>query len=142
MKSVIDVGVEPVPAELIDELGPLLRDLADLRKKEERAKLLKEQLVAVLKLKPMEERTEHGKKWWISISGAQNRRHIKDMPRLFALLTKGVFLANCGFTLENLDKLVAEPVRSTMVIEEPVGPRKFQTFEKAAMLGRPVARAA
>lgn len=125
------VSEKRIIAALIDELGCLDRELATFRKKEERVRVIRAELVARLELSPEDSVSASGSRYVATIGEACIKRSVTDMPGLFSMLGKQTFLENCSFGIERIDYLLDAALRQKVLEEKRNGVRLWKTVQKA-----------
>jgi hypothetical protein len=125
------VSEKRIIAALIDELGSLDRELATFRKKEERVKVIRAELVARLELSPEDSVSADGSRYVATIGESCIKRSVADMPGLFSMLGKQTFLENCSFGIERIDYLLDASLRQKVLEEKRTGVRLWKTTQKA-----------
>ena len=124
---------EPKPntvGELVDRLGPLYEKVQKFKlgPLAEYEKLCKE-LEAAITARPDEQVELPGDKWVAEFSVMSMVREISDMPKVFKLMGREKFLAECKIPLAVIDSELTEAERAEVLTEDRKGSRK-KTFRK------------
>ena len=128
-------GKAPKPStvgELVDRLGPLYDKIQVFKAgpMAEYEKLCKE-LEAAVNARPDEQVEIPGEKYVAEFSICELRRTIDHMDKVFKILGKEKFLAECRVPLEVIDSELTEAQRSEVLSEARTGPRR-KKFRKVA----------
>jgi erythromycin esterase-like protein len=118
--------------ELIDELGPLQTQTANLRRLQARETELKKQIQAIVNQStPAEETaTLYGKLWMVHVGARGIVRRVTDMAKLYATLGKANFLAVCDVRLGALDECLEAKDHARLIESERSGSRTVASFPR------------
>lgn len=116
----------------IDELGALQEELAPLKPKIKRAEALRKIVSDAVACGPHEGCKLDGNQYTALVSERENQRFITSMSKLFRILKQRVFLANCSFTLKNVELLVPPEQRGDLIGSAPTGSRTVTTYRLTA----------
>lgn len=130
---------KPTVPFLVDSLAPKLKRLSTLEKLQKEVKLLKEQLVTLLELKPTQEKLVSGRRYAGTISACGWERTITDKESLIDFLGEERYIAESKILLGRLDELVTEGVLTEAQLQAVVtklqtGHRKFMFVPKEKAL--------
>ncbi len=129
-------AVSPELKAQIDELGALEEELAPIQPKLKRITLLRKAVAeaadAVIP-KPGDSRKLDGGKYVALVGPRKSERFIKSMAKVFNIVTKAVFLANCSMALKKVEELVPDPQQQAQLIGCGLtGSRSVDTYKIAA----------